>query len=86
MTFLEDVATRPAFKPWEISDQSSRLRYQISTVPETSRVIELLHKAAYRRGLGNSLYCPKRNVGVIGPEHVSIFIKVYKTKITLFNF
>ena len=69
---MEDVATRQLFKPWEISDQSPRLRHQISTVPETSRVIELLHKAAYRKGLGNSLYCPKRNVGIIGSEHVSI--------------
>lgn len=68
------MATRQVFKPWEISDETPRLRYEISTVPEESRLIELLHKAAYRTGLGYSLYCPKRQIGEIGTENVSLLI------------
>lgn len=81
MPFLEDVATRQVFKPWEISDSSPRLRYEISTVPEECRIIELLHKAAYRSGLGFSLYCPKRQIGEISTETVSLLIFIRKIKI-----
>jgi len=70
LTFLEDVATQQVFKPWEISDQLPRLRYELSMIPETTRIIELLHKAAYRTGLGYSLYSPKRQLGKISTETV----------------
>lgn len=59
------------FKPWEISDQLPRLRYELSKIPETTRLLELLHRTAYRSGLGNSLYSPKRQVGKISSETVS---------------
>ncbi|XP_015595314.1 cytochrome b-c1 complex subunit 2, mitochondrial [Cephus cinctus] len=77
LTFLEDVATRQIFKPWEISDQAARLRYELSSIPETTRVIELLHKAAYRKGLGYSLYCPKRQIGKINSESLQHFVSTW---------
>ncbi|XP_033214004.1 cytochrome b-c1 complex subunit 2, mitochondrial [Belonocnema kinseyi] len=77
LTFLEDVATRQVFKPWEISDETPRLRYELSTIPEVSRIIELLHKAAYRTGLGYSLYCPKRQIGKISTETLQHFVSTW---------
>ncbi|XP_014477322.1 PREDICTED: cytochrome b-c1 complex subunit 2, mitochondrial isoform X2 [Dinoponera quadriceps] len=79
LTFLEDVATQQVFKPWEISDQLPRLRYELSTVPETTRVMELLHKAAYRSGLGYSLYSPKRQLGKISTETLQHFVNTWFT-------
>ena len=69
--FLEAIVTGQQFRPWEVSDEIPRLRHEISTIPENVRLIELLYKAAYRKGLGYSLYCPKRQVGKISPESVS---------------
>ncbi|XP_011869527.1 PREDICTED: cytochrome b-c1 complex subunit 2, mitochondrial [Vollenhovia emeryi] len=77
LTFLEDVATQQVFKPWEISDQLPRLRYELSMVPETTRVMELLHKAAYRTGLGYSLYSPKRQLGKISTETLQHFVNTW---------
>ncbi|XP_043503076.1 cytochrome b-c1 complex subunit 2, mitochondrial [Polistes fuscatus] len=79
LQFLEDVATQQVFKPWEVSDQLPRLRYELSRIPETTRVLELLHRAAYRTGLGNSLYSPKRQVGQINPEALQHFVNTWFT-------
>ncbi|XP_029672165.1 cytochrome b-c1 complex subunit 2, mitochondrial [Formica exsecta] len=79
LTFLEDVATQQVFKPWEIADQLPRLRYELSMIPETTRVMELLHKAAYRTGLGYSLYSPKRQLGKINTESLQHFVNTWFT-------
>ncbi|KAL0118008.1 hypothetical protein PUN28_008998 [Cardiocondyla obscurior] len=79
LTFLEDVATQQAFKPWEISDQLPRLRYELSMIPETTRIMELLHKAAFRTGLGYSLYSPKRQLGKINTETLQHFVNTWFT-------
>ncbi|KAI4499566.1 hypothetical protein M0802_005462 [Mischocyttarus mexicanus] len=79
LQFLEDVATQQAFRPWEISDQLPRLRYELSRIPETTRVLELLHKSAYQTGLGNSLFSPKRQVGKINSEALQHFVNTWFT-------
>ncbi|XP_015176224.1 PREDICTED: cytochrome b-c1 complex subunit 2, mitochondrial [Polistes dominula] len=79
LRFLEDVATQQVFKPWEIPEQLPRLRYELSTIPETTRVLELLHRAAYRTGLGNSLFSPKRQVGRINSETLQHFVNTWFT-------
>lgn len=89
LIFLEDVATQQVFKPWEISDELPRLRYELSTIPETIRIMELLHKAAYRTGLGYSLYSPKRQLGKINTEAVRLLLNIimfYDKLIFLFLF
>lgn len=86
MNFLEDVATRQVFKPWEVNDLSPRLRYELSAVPEATRLLELLHKAAYHTGLGYSLYSPKRQIDKISSESVSLlFNRILKMKIKINN-
>lgn len=79
LQYLEDIVTHQVFKPWEVSDQSTRLRYELSTLPETTRIVELLHKAAYRTGLGYSLYSPKRQIGKITPETLQHYVNTWYT-------
>ncbi|XP_058791111.1 cytochrome b-c1 complex subunit 2, mitochondrial [Phymastichus coffea] len=79
LKFLEDVATGQLFRPWEILDEIPRLKYEVSTVPDFVRVIELLYKAAYRDGLGYSLYCPKRQIGKLGSETLRHFVSNFHT-------
>lgn len=77
LKYLEDVALHQVFKPWEVSDQLPRLRYELSIIPETARVMELLHKVAYRTGLGYSLYSPKRQLGKINTETLQHFVNTW---------
>lgn len=39
------------------------------------RAIDLLHKAAFRRGLGNSLFIAKYQLGKISPETLQYYVK-----------
>ncbi|XP_014217339.1 cytochrome b-c1 complex subunit 2, mitochondrial [Copidosoma floridanum] len=79
LNFLEDVATRQVFKPWEVSDETPRFRHEVSNVPETVRLVELIYKAAYREGLGYSLFSPKRQIGKINSETLSHFVANHYT-------
>ncbi|KAH0541212.1 cytochrome b-c1 complex subunit 2, mitochondrial [Cotesia glomerata] len=79
LNFLEDVVTRQVFKPWEVNDLSPRLRYELSAVPEATKLLELLHKAAYRTGLGYSLYSPKRHIDKISSESLQHFVNSWYT-------
>ncbi|XP_076240570.1 ubiquinol-cytochrome c reductase core protein 2 [Calliopsis andreniformis] len=79
LKFLEDVATKQVFKPWEVSDEIPRLEYELSSLSDSIKVIELLHKAAYRTGLGNSLFSPKHQLGKIGTETLQHFVNTWFT-------
>lgn len=68
LQFLENSVVGQVFKPWEISDNLPRLKVDIANVSDAVRAVELLHRAAYRNGLGNSLFCPDYQVGKISSE------------------
>lgn len=65
MKFVRSIATQQNFRAWEVNSplQSSRITEEVIHVPAAGRAIDLLHKAAYNRGLGNSIFCPERNIG-----------------------
>lgn len=63
---------KQVFKPWEVTDELPRLEYELASLPESTLVLELLHKAAYRTGLGYSLFAPKHQIGKINTETVSV--------------
>ncbi|CAD7002911.1 cytochrome b-c1 complex subunit 2, mitochondrial [Ceratitis capitata] len=67
LRFLQDLA-QPAFKPWELTDSVPLLRNQVAGVPPQVRAVELLHRAAFRTGLGNSIYIPKHQIGKLSSE------------------
>lgn len=65
IAYLADTVTRPAFKPWELSDNTFRMkidRKRMKNLPEV-RLLELTHAAAFKSGLSNSLFSPKHMVG-----------------------
>nr|XP_022901987.1 cytochrome b-c1 complex subunit 2, mitochondrial [Onthophagus taurus] len=75
LPYLTSVATEQLFQPWEISDQEKRVRLELATRPPQLRCIDLLHKAAYRKTLGNSLFIAKYNIGKIGSETLQHYVR-----------
>ncbi|XP_065362252.1 cytochrome b-c1 complex subunit 2, mitochondrial [Calliphora vicina] len=67
LRYLQDVI-HPAFKPWELNDNIPLIKTQVASVPPQVRAVELMHKAAFRTGLGNSVYIPKFQIGKLSPE------------------
>lgn len=73
LKFLESAVVGQAFKPWEISDVLPRLKVDLANVSDQVRAVELLHRAAYRSGLGNSIFCPDFQVGKVSSETLQHF-------------
>lgn len=73
LRFLENAVIGQVFKPWEISDSLPRLKVDLANVSDQVRAVELLHRAAYRSGLGNSIFCPDYQVGKISSETLQHF-------------
>jgi len=71
--YLLDAVANPAFKTWEIGDVKRRLGLDLLQMDPATLAGELLHKAAYRGGLGNSLYAPEHMVGRHGPIALGLF-------------
>lgn len=75
---LGNVATQPAFKPWEVSDNVQRIKSDLALRDPSTVTMELLHSAAFRNtGLGNSLFVPHHHVGKISSDTVSVYIFLY---------
>lgn len=74
LKYLQDVATQQSFRPWEIRDSTNRVKEDLARVPVVARAVDLLHQAAFYRGLGNSVFCAKRNVGHISPEDLQSYV------------
>ena len=68
LRFLESAVVGQIFKPWEIADSLPRLKVDLANVSDQVRAVELLHRAAYRTGLGNSIFCPDYQVGKVSTE------------------
>ncbi|KAH1003820.1 hypothetical protein HUJ04_003674 [Dendroctonus ponderosae] len=69
LPFLAEVATQQVFKPWEVVELSDRLKLELAV-----RAVDLLHKAAFRTGLGNSLFVPKFQIGKISSETLQHYV------------
>lgn len=74
LKYLQDVATQQSFRPWELRDVTYRVKDDLARVPAVARAVDLLHQAAFFRGLGNSVFCAKRNVGSISPEDLQSYV------------
>lgn len=68
LRFLENAVVGQVFKPWEIQDSLPRLKVDLANVSDQVRAIEILHRVAFRTGLGNSIFCPDYQVGKISSE------------------
>lgn len=73
LKYLEAAATGQVFKPWELAELKAHISADIARVPVEVRAVEALHKAAFHTGLGNSVFCPKYNVGKHSTETMQHF-------------
>jgi len=71
---LGDVATSPAFKPWELADNTAELKLDLAALTPQTKVLEMLHKVAFRSGLGNGIFCPDHLVGKHTSEVMHQFV------------
>lgn len=71
--YLNNIVSNQEFRPWELSDNLPRLKYDLAVLPPQVRAVDLLHKAAYRRGLGNSLFIAPKKIGKISTESLQHF-------------
>jgi len=79
MEYLADVVSSQMFKPWELGDSMPRMKVELALVPPATLTTELLHQAAFRTGLGNSLYCPAHMVGKHGTATMKDFVAKHFT-------
>ena len=71
--FIEAVSV-PAFKAWEQSDfVHKQMAQDLAGQNNALKATELLHKAAYRNGLGNSIFSPAHMIGKHKPEMLQDF-------------
>lgn len=68
LKYLEAAATNQVFKPWELSDNKHRLVEDVKRIPDCVKAIELVHEALFAGGLGNSIFCPKHQIGRLSSE------------------
>ncbi|XP_034655915.1 cytochrome b-c1 complex subunit 2, mitochondrial [Drosophila subobscura] len=73
LRYLQDLL-QPAFKPWELKDNAKTLHNQLDAVTREQRAIELVHKAAFRSGLGNSIYIPRFQLGNLSTESLLHYV------------
>jgi len=71
--YLADSVSNQAFKPWEVQRTLPRLKLELAERSGGAQAMELLHQAAFRSGLGNSLYCPSSKVGAHSSAQLSQF-------------
>lgn len=73
LRILQDAVTGQVFKPWDLKDNNPRMRVDLANVSDQVRAVDMLHRAAYRTGLGNSIYCAPHNLGKISSETMQHF-------------
>jgi ubiquinol-cytochrome c reductase core subunit 2 len=73
LKFLENAVVGQVFKPWELADALPRVKVDLANITDQVRAVEMLHRAAFRTGLGNSIFCPKFQVGKISTETLQHF-------------
>ena len=71
--YLADSVSSSLYKPWEVQRTGPRLKLELATRTPADQALELLHSAAFRSGLGNSLYCPSHKVGSHGTADLATF-------------
>merc|ERR1712212_275629 len=77
--YLADVVSNQAFKPWELSRSVPRMKLELASSSPATQAVELLHQAAFRSGLGNSLYSSQARVGSHGTAQLSQFVSKHFT-------
>merc|ERR1712123_338014 len=77
--YLTDVVSNQAFKTWELTRCAPRMKLELASASPATQAVELLHQAAFRSGLGNSLYSAPAKVGSHGPAQLGQFVAKHFT-------
>jgi len=77
--YLTDIVSNQMFKPWELHDCLPRLKLEVESIAPETRAVELLHSAAFRSGLGNSLFCSGHSIGSHGTPQLQQFVSKHFT-------
>lgn len=77
LDYLNQVATSPAFKSWELDDAKARLKVDLEVYQKNSRarLMDAIHKVAFRDTLGNSLFMNADRVGSFTPELLESYVQ-----------
>lgn len=77
LEYLSDVALVPTFRPWELDDAKARLQVDLDVYNHslTAKMMDAIHKAAYRDTLGNPLYMSPHSVGSFSPDSLESFVQ-----------
>lgn len=73
MCCLKHTFTEPLYLPWEVSDIRNLIMADVNHLDDVGLCLNLLHAAAFRRGLGYSLFCPTHRWKQIGPDTLHEF-------------
>lgn len=70
VTNLASIVNKPAFYPWELDGPMKHLKIDLAMKDTQTQinVVEELHRVAYRKTLGNSLYCLPHRTGTFTPD------------------
>jgi len=77
--YITDIVSNQVFKPWEVKETLPRLKLDLAQLPPSTQALELLHHAAFRSGLGNSLYAAPHRVGAHSTAQLQQFVTKHFT-------
>jgi ubiquinol-cytochrome c reductase core subunit 2 len=74
--YLSDVALGPVFKTWELDDAKARLQTDLDIYNQSlaAKLMDAVHRAAYRDTLGNPLYMSPNSIGSFKPQSLESFV------------
>jgi len=77
LEILSEVTNKQVFKPWEVSDGASNLHIDVAAYHNNPTVVlnEMLHTAAFRGGLSNSLFSPSWMIEKHNSEMLHHFVE-----------
>jgi ubiquinol-cytochrome c reductase core subunit 2 len=66
--------SQPAFKPWDLDDTNSSLKYDLAFAEPFDHLYDSIHRAAYRNGsLANALLSPPFRIGKVNYKTLNAF-------------
>ncbi|CAF0830809.1 unnamed protein product [Brachionus calyciflorus] len=72
---LSEIVSRPELRFWEIDDARPRLEFDLDSYDQQNelRIVDLIHRAAFKNALSNPLYAPRYNLGNLSSELLEDF-------------
>lgn len=74
LKFLVNAATNEEYRKWDLKDLYEQIAYETRAQSNSVRAIDLLHAAAYRKGLGNALFANENTVRDINDDVLQAYI------------